>query len=109
MNAPLASQHHCHMAHYAQLSVVRRSSGPEINGFALCAFGIEMICSCVNYFGFVESFLSCNFMGKPRLTHGSVLGGKVSIQKEVSCAMPTTTQEQVAYRLEEQVNGSNQH
>lgn len=38
VHAPLALQHHRHMTHYVQLSVVHRISGPEIDGFALCGF-----------------------------------------------------------------------
>lgn len=38
VHAPLALQHHRHMTHYTQLSVVHRISGPEIDGFALCGF-----------------------------------------------------------------------
>lgn len=38
VHAPLALQHHRHMTHYTQLSVVQRISGLEIDGFALCGF-----------------------------------------------------------------------
>ncbi len=38
VHAPLALEHHIHMTHYAQLSVVHKISGPDIDGFALCGF-----------------------------------------------------------------------
>jgi len=40
-HAPLALEHHCHMTHYTQLSVVNTLSGPEFDGFALCGFASE--------------------------------------------------------------------
>ncbi len=38
VHAPLALEHHAHMSHYVQLSVVRTLSGADIDGFALCGF-----------------------------------------------------------------------
>jgi|TARA_Y100000031_G_scaffold139535_1_gene166336 hypothetical protein len=37
-HAPLALEHHAHMTHYTQLSVVANLSGLELDGFALCGF-----------------------------------------------------------------------
>lgn len=37
-HAPLALEHHIHMAAYDQLSVVHRFSGLDVDGFALCGF-----------------------------------------------------------------------
>ncbi len=41
VHAPLALEHHAHMTHYVQLSVVQHIRGPEIDGFALCGFNSE--------------------------------------------------------------------
>lgn len=38
VHAPLALEHHIHMSHYVQLSVVHHLRGPAIDGFALCGF-----------------------------------------------------------------------
>lgn len=38
-HGPLALEHHAHMTHYTQLSVVRTLAGRELDGFALCGFG----------------------------------------------------------------------
>ncbi len=38
VHAPLALEHHEHMTHYSQLSVVHRISGEPTDGFALCGF-----------------------------------------------------------------------
>ena len=38
IHAPLALEHHRHMTHYTQLSVVQRLSGAAIDGFAVCGF-----------------------------------------------------------------------
>lgn len=38
VHAPLALEHHAHMSHYVQLSVVHTISGADIDGFALCGF-----------------------------------------------------------------------
>jgi hypothetical protein len=38
VHAPLALVHHAHMSYYAQLSVVNRLSGLDLDGFALCGF-----------------------------------------------------------------------
>ncbi len=38
VHGPLALQHHAHMTHYLQLSVVHKISGRTLNGFALCGF-----------------------------------------------------------------------
>lgn len=40
-HAPLALEHHCHMTHYTQLSVVNTLQGDAYDGFALCGFGSE--------------------------------------------------------------------
>lgn len=37
-HAPLALEHHAHMTHYTQLSVVETLEGPAIDGFALVGF-----------------------------------------------------------------------
>ncbi len=41
VHAPLALEHHAHMTHYIQLSVVHRLSGTHVDGFALCGFDSE--------------------------------------------------------------------
>ncbi|MEM9620254.1 MAG: EthD domain-containing protein [Pseudomonadota bacterium] len=41
VHGPLALEHHAHMTHYVQLSVVQTLRGPEIDGFALCGFATE--------------------------------------------------------------------
>ena len=38
VHAPLALEHHAHMTHYTQLSVLHRFSGAAVDGFALCGF-----------------------------------------------------------------------
>ena len=38
VHAPLALEHHAHMTHYTQLSVLHRFAGLELDGFALCGF-----------------------------------------------------------------------
>ena len=40
-HAPLALEHHIHMTHYTQLSIVATLSGQAWDGFALCGFGSE--------------------------------------------------------------------
>jgi uncharacterized protein (TIGR02118 family) len=40
-HAPLALEHHAHMSHYTQLSVVHVLKGEPFDGFALCAFNTE--------------------------------------------------------------------
>lgn len=41
VHGPLALEHHCHMAHYSQLSVVANLSGLPLDGFALVGFASE--------------------------------------------------------------------
>ena len=41
VHAPLALEHHAHMTHYVQVSVVHRIAGAAIDGFALCGFANE--------------------------------------------------------------------
>ena len=38
VHGPLALEHHAHMTHYMQLSVVQRIMGRSIHGFAMCGF-----------------------------------------------------------------------
>lgn len=38
VHGPLALEHHAHMSHYVQLSVVATLKGPQVDGFALCGF-----------------------------------------------------------------------
>ncbi len=38
VHGPLALEHHGHMSHYTQLSVVENLSGLPLDGFALCGF-----------------------------------------------------------------------
>ena len=40
-HAPLALEHHRHMTHYTQLSVMNTLKGETYDGFALCGFGSE--------------------------------------------------------------------
>jgi len=40
-HGPLALQHHMHMTHYSQLSVLQSLRGPAVDGFALCGFASE--------------------------------------------------------------------
>ncbi len=40
-HGPLALEHHAHMSHYSQLSVLQTLRGPEYDGFALCGFNSE--------------------------------------------------------------------
>ena len=41
IHGPLALEHHKHMTHYSQLSVVAHFSGLRLDGFALCGFASE--------------------------------------------------------------------
>ena len=38
VHAPLALVHHAYMTHYAQLSVIRKLQGTDMDGFAFCGF-----------------------------------------------------------------------